>query len=98
LPPIHSFPTRRSSDLANPQSRQEPRFSLMPDRCDWGRQCRSLSGGFKLAKPQLQNQQGIAHVSPISVCHHFAWKQFIDEPPLKVDRKSTRLNSSHVSI
>src|SRR5690606_39386865 len=79
---LHSFPTRRSSDLPIPQ-------------VDIG----SLDAGVSLLI-DLFRDNGIKHVPfplralPQEIFHRFAAQQGDDF----LDRKSTRLNSSHVKI
>src|SRR5699024_12445066 len=69
---LHSFPTRRSSDLAG------PRAGAQPDHPARG----------PAAAVQHLHQGGLARpVGPGD-----------DQPLAAADRKSTRLNSSHVSI
>src|SRR5207302_11442745 len=73
---LHSFPTRRSSDLvavvADDEARAE-RAALGPSRS------RPLGALRALARPRLTRDE--------------APEEFLD-----LDRKSTRLNSSHVKI
>src|SRR5207249_10128160 len=65
----HSFPTRRSSDLRDPDP-DHPRERAQP----------SLRPADRLPPPAHQSRRGLAGL------------------PAALDRKSTRLNSSHVSI
>src|SRR5690606_41641279 len=93
-PNLHSFPTRRSSDLELMPSNESKACSISPNsiRCPliltWSsilpRQCTSPEGN-NLAKSPVRYNTG-----PNSVSNGF----FINFS----DRKSTRLNSSHVKI
>src|SRR5205807_3051805 len=86
---LHSFPTRRSSDLI---------FVSLGDRA---------ANNFESYNRLLfKNEHGILPAElvkkiPAPPDHHFTLNaqddQFL-EPPLKADRKSTRLNSSHLVI
>src|SRR5204863_9194141 len=69
---LHSFPTRRSSDLDGEIGRSAPRPSSSLG-------CRQL-GDQVSHLPMVPREGGVLHVDP------------------PVDRKSTRLNSSHVEI
>src|SRR5207248_9325618 len=81
-PPLHSFPTRRSSDLQRDlggrqqRPQRHPRQVQPPDR----RQ-RRLPG------PEHQLAPAVADPEPCC-----------DRPGRRRDRKSTRLNSSHRTI
>src|SRR5207253_10918669 len=77
LRPLHSFPTRRSSDLPL----VFPRCHLSPPILARGKG--SLSS--VLESPVL---------SPLTNCD----SRTEDNDPFPLDRKSTRLNSSHVAI
>src|SRR5207249_7473610 len=77
--PLHSFPTRRSSDLADiPHCRRETRIAPEGGRLVQGEEAvapeqRLVMGNHRFAQHRVKNPRGR-------------------------DRKSTRLNSSHVSI
>src|SRR5205807_8094631 len=82
---LHSFPTRRSSDLQAPAALREATKDLSPQQLDTPYR----EGGWTLRQ--------VAHHVPDS--HMNAYVRFKlalteDEP----DRKSTRLNSSHLVI
>src|SRR5947209_15072597 len=69
---LHSFPTRRSSDLANREESVQPSLKTDEERSSRGAQDQGA-------------QYRIAPASMESV------------PDFKLDRKSTRLNSSHAN-
>src|SRR5439155_20511656 len=69
-PPLHSFPTRRSSDLS-------------PEK--FGRAPKSYSGQIRWVNPE-------------SGWPELLWPSRFWIDPSNLDRKSTRLNSSHVAI
>src|SRR5690349_24009845 len=71
---LHSFPTRRSSDL-------EQRVLLMND---------STTSHFDTSKPDQAKARTLAGALP--------WLKQYHGKIVVVDRKSTRLNSSHVEI
>src|SRR5205814_10506599 len=89
---LHSFPTRRSSDLKSP-------VSVSPFR---GRTC----GGSTLELPNF-SVEGLRWFVKASLPYFLtlmvrqlgkpAAREF-QEFPVLVDRKSTRLNSSHLGI
>src|SRR5207249_11544179 len=91
---LHSFPTRRSSDLAPLCERGEhgPRHGEGSFRVVWSRIWSARDGhvrvadGFDLLHPVVHRQLVESSEERIQQCDH------------AVDRKSTRLNSSHVSI
>src|SRR5207249_11325536 len=89
---LHSFPTRRSSDLL---PRPEPRIA---EAVDQGRDQVASIGG--LAMRQQGALQDEPHVEALdALCGPIRRELFGADPPhLLRDRKSTRLNSSHVSI
>src|SRR5690606_42038392 len=91
---LHSFPTRRSSDLARPS--RSPRAG--PDRirrdairrpARGGGPHLSAPSGFGRAVPRASAEIG-GLVGPVGL----VWL----ESRARRDRKSTRLNSSHVKI
>src|SRR5699024_12300350 len=83
LPPLHSFPPRRSSDLAT-----VPRGHTLstPTRPAWG--------------PRPTRQVTSVPVTTYEKLHRHSrqYRAFSTADPVPRDRKSTRLNSSHVSI
>src|SRR5699024_11807335 len=91
---LHSFPTRRSSDLARallalPKKQQAEVAKKVVDGNLTVRETEHLvkmllseSGKAKIAKKSTQKDQDVLNL----------------ERDLSEDRKSTRLNSSHVSI
>src|SRR5204863_7163522 len=77
---LHSFPTRRSSDLQGPRPPQVARGRIHPRRFPWGEPC-------PRARSPLDRADGKAREKmERTVSVELA------------DRKSTRLNSSHVEI
>src|SRR5690606_41781124 len=87
-PRLHAFPTRRSSDLANPQALLTVSGYAGPD-----------------ARPHAGVMQEIAISMGVDAERIRAFPQARDTAeeaallaPLLQDRKSTRLNSSHVKI
>src|SRR5699024_12663469 len=80
---LPSFPTRRSSDLAEPLRLRLRRGAPL-------RRVRRGPGGFRGAGAELWG--GHAGTVPGSGTGHRR------EQPAGADRKSTRLNSSHVSL
>src|SRR5205814_9583784 len=88
-PNLHSFPTRRSSDLIN-ATRYAFRFTLL------GREPR---GDRMLEKYELSPNPTFKPTSRFTAIltrvHGYVW---IDETAGELDRKSTRLNSSHLGI
>src|SRR5699024_12816330 len=91
---LHSFPTRRSSDLVS--SRIEPEKCRC--KCVLGRACKSrtefgeLTGVTYLSLPSLEPEGRRGALLCFGDQGSNAGNAFFE------DRKSTRLNSSHVSI
>src|SRR5207247_10153316 len=87
LPDLHSFPTRRSSDLR--RRRQPPRGArdLRARVARAGAALRRARGGAPLVRDLLVQVQ---RLDP----HLLRDRQLLPERVL-LDRKSTRLNSSH---
>src|SRR5699024_11941329 len=93
----HSFPTRRSSDLkysdlyqskaVSEEAKGEKRLQAQNSLIEW----ENLKQTLKMQKSQLQ-QELISAKNQLS-----SFKNNHNEHNLR-DRKSTRLNSSHVSI
>src|SRR5207302_2518187 len=83
---LHSFPTRRSSDLLSDScaSRGEYDIDLEPDELD-----RDLSHAFGASLRPAILDRDIATLDPA---------EFTQSLHKSGDRKSTRLNSSHVKI
>src|SRR5207249_11926973 len=88
LPPLHSFPTRRSSDLN----------LLIKDHAVFHEEKAALYQAGLASSPwqhlddtstRVNGRNGYCHI----VCNPLYTAYFTTE-----DRKSTRLNSSHVSI
>src|SRR5699024_11575945 len=84
-PALHSFPTRRSSDLA-PADPRHP-GSLLP-----------TSAGSRARAVVRQGNQAPAHVGTTRALTVALRPAHCVHSRLPEDRKSTRLNSSHVSI
>src|SRR5207249_12080799 len=91
---LHSFPTRRSSDLESRTFRIRQRMDVLASRAD--------NGLYPLKLELRSHDQAVAALrTPMiflierpRVPLNLAWTWVLSEP----DRKSTRLNSSHVSI
>src|SRR5690606_40462238 len=87
LPDLHSFPTRRSSDL---QHHQELLAAVARDQVGAAQQ--ALQGLGELAQDLVADQVAVAVVDLLEAVQ-------VDEGDRqRLDRKSTRLNSSHVKI
>src|SRR5207253_11430401 len=97
-PPPPPFPTRRSSDLAHPL---QPLLCLRPLRRDESKlsvvlpvvSCVLERGGQLFASPGDRRSKIVA---ALFLRQQLPWHSF--EPIDCADRKSTRLNSSHVAI
>src|SRR5699024_12797145 len=87
-PDPHSFPTRRSSDLTNAVvGRSITVDELLAQGYD------AVFVGSGAGLPNFQ------HIPGESLCGVYSANEFLTRINLmKADRKSTRLNSSHVSI
>src|SRR5699024_11273550 len=78
---LHSFPTRRSSDLAD--------YPIFP------------SGGISVCLRVIRrvgNRPVLGHICQFLRVVRHRFGEFSDDLCHTADRKSTRLNSSHVSI
>src|SRR5690606_41061787 len=82
-PALHSFPTRRSSDLSGEQSQGCRQVPQRCERCFPGRVCPRKRADH-CSRKSAEN-----HHAPVRRCQGNRVAQ---------DRKSTRLNSSHVKI
>src|SRR5699024_11831479 len=84
--PLHSFPTRRSSDLT---LKIPGRICGFQDHC-----CKRQKDPYHYSVdgPQKKDSGSGGHENKKFLPAYF------EQPYSKVDRKSTRLNSSHVSI
>src|SRR5207249_12282771 len=94
-PHLPSFPTRRSSDL-DPRytPRLPPDSALEPERRDHGADVAHPELGRPVCRPD-PGRQGV----PVNFTETSPLRRDEDCPVLATrDRKSTRLNSSHVSI
>src|SRR5690606_41544954 len=80
---LHSFPTRRSSDLVT----FEPK---------WARNFESPSIASDESVGIIRFLMELEQPSPEVICAIQSAVTWLDE--VKIDRKSTRLNSSHVKI
>src|SRR5207249_6981609 len=88
---LHSFPTRRSSDLENRYRQNEIRQRPGDDNG------RALAHWLK---HEALGARGLVHAGKTRVARnarHVVIAEKLDESAER-DRKSTRLNSSHVSI
>src|SRR5690606_41622577 len=88
-PALHSFPTRRSSDLAHVDA-----VAVLVGRyafeLELGRQVGQ--GGDEVDRVRERGVEAHAHLEAVEIDRHFAEGRHVQ------DRKSTRLNSSHVKI
>src|SRR5699024_11456569 len=92
----HSFPTRRSSDLCSSLTFLKGYFSLsIRTILYYVNKCAHLGHPFEKSVRHLWIKSNWYVQYPICILHHS-----ISQFPLAnyLDRKSTRLNSSHVSI
>src|SRR5207249_10387501 len=85
LPALHSFPTRRSSDLLN----------LLPIQGHQGGIGQAPGDGLLAV---LASQEWIRAALDARTVLAFNHEKLFGERATPQDRKSTRLNSSHVSI
>src|SRR5207249_7638278 len=92
LPDLHSFPTRRSSDLS--LSWVGHVLGLDEGVEFFGGDITEFDGGF--AEADLGVVGGFGDLGGVVVADF--WSQGCDQHQRMIDRKSTRLNSSHVSI
>src|SRR5690606_41309966 len=97
-PALHSFPTRRSSDLIA-QAREHERLKAE-------NQMKEYEKDLAVFKAQQQERERISAdmhdelgsgMTAIRLMSEIAKKKMDAHPP-EIDRKSTRLNSSHVKI
>src|SRR5690606_40621301 len=97
-PDLHSFPTRRSSDLHNrlvagssPAGPTIPFGHVGPHWTIPARNHRFRS---------FQRRKAALRETPLAPCwtHHLRWSTDLISKLSARDRKSTRLNSSHVKI
>src|SRR5690606_42082184 len=84
---LHSSPTRRSSDLRRPDGVPCRRTTTRSRPA--GRVCLSISSQFRLESRTLLGL-GKSRGAPMALLRSLGME--------RVDRKSTRLNSSHVKI
>src|SRR5690606_41003888 len=87
LAALHSFPTRRSSDLVEVEE-EEPRPQPEAERMD---ELGGVEGLVAHGAPAEPHHQAGADEAEVGQEDHV-------EVDLVADRKSTRLNSSHVKI
>src|SRR5207249_12087019 len=92
----HSFPTRRSSDLAlSPLRLRQATVPALPAEEDR----RAPHNCRRQIAPDADNPSHPTVVSPRFGFLLLSIRHPLPSPPrLRADRKSTRLNSSHVSI
>src|SRR5690606_41986235 len=89
---LHSFPTRRSSDLIDYVSFVDYHCQGHPKTCDIDRLAELARYAFAAGKRKSQSAaQRIATLVD-------EWRKASDADLVPEDRKSTRLNSSHVKI
>src|SRR5207249_10444730 len=93
-PALHSFPTRRSSDLRHGEGRRPVARRLLANR-----KASEPPDRFAKVGPELLTAIGEARASPRegAVAQEIG-EEFDAGLSQRPDRKSTRLNSSHVSI
>src|SRR5207248_11321146 len=90
-PHLHSFPTRRSSDLVNQRPINVPRPALQiasHPPATWGIVPRPVNAR------SLPSTWGARY----AVCPKCHARASLPKGPVAIDRKSTRLNSSHRTI
>src|SRR5207253_11020262 len=85
---LHTFPTRRSSDLAS----TTVKFDTYDPAFIWEAEDYDYNNGQVVSSPQTNGYAGLAGVSGVDFVN------IDDSPNETLDRKSTRLNSSHVAI
>src|SRR5205814_7608148 len=94
IPSLHPFPTRRSSDL-------------IPIPIVFQTPLRNQNGFQKYLKPFIKKPRGDMRVidqiltsvlTLILIRSYINWIFFMRHELMKIDRKSTRLNSSHLGI
>src|SRR5205807_9011453 len=94
-PPLHSFPTRRSSDLVRAVSHEYPQAAD-------GLQAGQRPAGWvrHSAVDGNDTSHAVGHCQPKPIRNRcaFAEAHKVDALGVNVDRKSTRLNSSHLVI
>src|SRR5207249_11574545 len=96
-PVLHSFPTRRSSDLLDRRGRPA-------GGCRGGINFCRTDAGVMAQLPHIVASFFARHPYKLKAGHYPNWNGFYlllypdVEEGWKLDRKSTRLNSSHVSI
>src|SRR5690606_41593803 len=86
---LHSFPTRRSSDL---RYKLTAGGTMLPE--DMLRKTTLLSED----DPEYKRLYEIMYKSPLHVVMQLMILTLSNQPTNLIDRKSTRLNSSHVKI
>src|SRR5690606_41780142 len=92
-PPLHSFPTRRSSDLTPSSAAPDRAGNLYPPRP--ARDHRPRAGRFhRIGRVHQQEEANV--FAPVSRFLAFCMRR--GGRGGRLDRKSTRLNSSHVKI
>src|SRR5207249_11254644 len=92
-PDLHSFPTRRSSDLGTLSV-----MTMLDHPCCSIRIAQTHSGKLILSCPNPQRGQQPCNAERPPRCACTALRFPLASSCAKRDRKSTRLNSSHVSI
>src|SRR5207253_5449541 len=92
-PHLHSFPTRRSSDLRGEPGRDDRTLLLrLPEGGEPRLEVVDLERGLR--EKGLQRDEAQDHPAR----HHADRDHERERAPARQDRKSTRLNSSHVAI
>src|SRR5690606_41974579 len=93
-PHLHSFPTRRSSDLKDPYSAAKPPTAQNPRQPP----CQLQAFPLKAYSLPLTSSRPRLEVPLTFLFFHRSRLIVVDHAALTLDRKSTRLNSSHVKI
>src|SRR5207249_12137545 len=94
---LHSFPTRRSSDLFSCLRGRSRRTSTSSHSCTAGHSDSSPGAGTVFTRPTTtySGPHGARRLQALVGSKRSSLGR---RRPIQADRKSTRLNSSHVSI
>src|SRR5690606_42064638 len=96
-PDLHSFPTRRSSDLANSQAGFiKARRRIQPCHSRISRYNKTDAERHTFTRTGLERQRIFTLENPRRQCRNRRRSE--NSSRAHTDRKSTRLNSSHVKI
>src|SRR5204862_3418829 len=86
---LHSFPTRRSSDLSGDARGRWDGNTLVIDTTNF-----STHSEFMGSTDRLHTLERLTRTGPGRIDYQVTVEEFV----VSIDRKSTRLNSSHVEI